>query len=243
MNSAAMNGTRSAVSVVRAMRVVPGSTLTRADRRGARSRRAPRVSCRSANFSRKSSAHAFELAAHGEVIESRAGIVSELELARTRLPARRLDEAVLQAQRGVERAAALRIDAGAVRVEEHASRDQAQIAGDAASRAESLELRRQEQGLADILREQHGAERVEARRRRAHYRLAQREACCARRARRGRLRCTRAPSTSTRPLGMSSAHAVKRRTSAASSSSSSARVRSRAARSVVLAPARRSDRR
>ena len=56
MNSAAMNGTRGAVSVVRAIRVVPGSTLRRTVSLGARSRRASRVSCRSAKCSTKSPA-------------------------------------------------------------------------------------------------------------------------------------------------------------------------------------------
>ena len=86
MNSAAMNGRRSALNVVRAMRVVPGSTLTRADRFGARSRRAPRVSCRSRELQQEIVSVPFELAAHRQVIEPRAGIVRELE-ARARSPA------------------------------------------------------------------------------------------------------------------------------------------------------------
>jgi hypothetical protein len=53
MNSAAMKGIRSARAVMRAGRNVPGSTLTNAASFGARSRRAPRETCRSVNSNSK----------------------------------------------------------------------------------------------------------------------------------------------------------------------------------------------
>ena len=87
MNSAAMNGTRSADSLVRAMRVVPGSMRRRAiEFRCAFQARATRE-LQIGETQQEIAGVALELAVDGEVIERACGVLADFELARTGLPA------------------------------------------------------------------------------------------------------------------------------------------------------------